>query len=70
MTIISTLPFFCNFKDLSLSIYALVLLLILGIWFTLKAIKLYQNCDDVTAKQLMLSSFAILAFNANNIRVR
>jgi protoheme IX farnesyltransferase len=60
MTIISTLPFFCDFKDLSLSIYALVLLLILGIWFTSKAIKLYQNCDDVTAKQLMLSSFAYL----------
>jgi len=60
MTIISTLPFFYNFKNLSLSIYALVLLLILGIWFTFKAIKLYQNCDDVTAKQLMLSSFAYL----------
>jgi len=60
MTIISTLPFFSNFKDLSLSIYALVLLLILGIWFTSKAIKLYQNCVDVTAKQLMLSSFAYL----------
>jgi protoheme IX farnesyltransferase len=60
MTIISALPFFYNFKDLSLSIYALVLLLILGIWFTFKAIKLYQNCDDVTAKQLMLSSFVYL----------
>lgn len=60
MTIFSTLPFFCNFKHLSLSVYALFLLLILGIWFALKSIKLYQNCDDITAKQLMLSSFAYL----------
>jgi len=60
MTIISTLPFFCNFKDLSLSIYALVLLLILGIWFTFRAINMYHKCDDHSAKRLMLASFIYL----------
>ncbi|HIK62434.1 MAG TPA: protoheme IX farnesyltransferase [Flavobacteriales bacterium] len=60
MTIISTLPFFCNFKDLSLSIYALVLLLILGIWFTFRAINMYHKCDDQSAKRLMLASFIYL----------
>ena len=60
MTIISTLPFFCNFKDLSLSIYSLFLLLILGIWFTFRAIKMYHKCDDQSAKRLMLASFIYL----------
>jgi protoheme IX farnesyltransferase len=60
MTIISALPFFYNFKDLSLSIYALVLLLILGIWFTFRAINMYHKCDDQSAKRLMLSSFIYL----------
>ncbi|HIG32754.1 MAG TPA: protoheme IX farnesyltransferase [Flavobacteriales bacterium] len=60
MTIISTLPFFCNFKDLSLSIYALVLLLILGIWFTFRAINMYHKCNDQSAKRLMLASFIYL----------
>jgi len=60
MTIISTLPFFCNFKDLSLSIYALVLLLILGVWFTFRAINMYHKCDDQSAKRLMLASFIYL----------
>ena len=60
MTIISSLPFFYNFKDLSLSIYALVLLLILGIWFTFKAINMYHKCDDQSAKRLMLASFIYL----------
>ncbi len=60
MTIISTLPFFCNFKDLSLSIYALVLLLILGIWFTFRAINMYHKCNDQSAKSLMLASFIYL----------
>jgi protoheme IX farnesyltransferase len=60
MTIISALPFFYNFKDLSLSIYALVLLLILGIWFTFRAINMYHKCDDQSAKRLMLASFIYL----------
>ena len=60
MTIISALPFFYNFKDLSLSIYALVLLLILGIWFTFRAINMYHKCDDHSAKRLMLASFIYL----------
>ena len=60
MTIISTLPFFYDFKDLSLSIYALVLLLILGIWFTFRAINMYHKCDDQSAKRLMLASFIYL----------
>ena len=60
MTIISVLPFFYNLKDLSLSIYALVLLLILGIWFTFRAINMYHKCDDQSAKRLMLASFMYL----------
>ena len=71
MTIISTLPFFYNFKDLSLSIYALVLLLILGIWFTLRAINIVSKCDDqLLQSRLMLSLFYVLAFDANSICFR
>ena len=60
MTIISITPFLCDIPLLSLSFYGAVTVLFLGAWFVLKAIKLYQKCDDATAKQLMLSSFAYL----------
>ena len=45
---------------LTLSIYGFIVVLLLGIWFTLKSIKLYQNTDDISARKLMLSSFAYL----------
>ncbi len=60
MTLISIIPFLREVPLLTLSVYGSVIVFVLGVWFTLKAIKLYQNCDDVTAKQLMLSSFAYL----------
>jgi len=60
MTVISIIPFLWEVPLLTLSVYGAVIVFGLGIWFTSKAIKLYQNCDDVTAKQLMLSSFAYL----------
>lgn len=60
MTGISVLPFFFEISGLTLSIYAFVLVLSLGIWFTLKSVKLYQNTDDISARKLMLSSFAYL----------
>jgi len=60
MTIISIAPFLWEIHLLALSVYGAIIVFFLGVWFTLKAIKLYQNCDDVTARQLMLSSFAYL----------
>ena len=60
MTVISIAPFLWEIPLLSLSVYGAVTVFLLGVWFTFKAVKLYQNCDDLTAKQLMLSSFAYL----------
>jgi protoheme IX farnesyltransferase len=60
MTVISISPFLWEVPLLSLSVYGAVIVFGLGVWFTLKSIKLYQNCDDVTAKHLMLSSFVYL----------
>ena len=60
MTVISVVPFLYEIPLLSLSIYGAVTVFWLGFWFTSKAVKLYQNCDDVTARTLMLSSFAYL----------
>ena len=60
MTGISVAPFFFEMPGLTLSIYGFIVVLLLGIWFTLKSIKLYQNTDDISARKLMLSSFAYL----------
>ena len=60
MTFISIIPFLWEIPLLSLSVYGAAIVFLLGAWFTSKAIKLYQKCDNVTAKQLMLSSFAYL----------
>tara|TARA_B100001142_G_C14336513_1_gene656120 strand:- start:2356 stop:3249 length:894 start_codon:yes stop_codon:yes gene_type:complete len=60
MTVISIVPFLFNMPGLTLSIYAFILVSILGIWFTLKSVKLYQNIDDISARNLMLSSFSYL----------
>ena len=60
MTFISVVPFLWEIPLLSLSVYGAVVVFVLGVWFTSKAVKLYQNCDDVTARTLMLSSFAYL----------
>ena len=60
MTVISVVPFLWEIPLLSLSVYGAVTVFLLGTWFTSKAVKLYQNCDDATARTLMLSSFAYL----------
>ena len=60
MTFISVIPYICEIPLLSLSVYGATIVFLLGFWFTSKAVKLYQNCDDVTARTLMLSSFAYL----------
>ena len=52
--------FFYEIPDLNLSIYGAIIILMLGIWFTLKSIKLYADRKDSSAKKLMLSSFAYL----------
>ena len=57
---ISVTPFFFEISGLTLSIYAFILVLLSGIWFTLKSVKLYQNIDDISARKLMLTSFAYL----------
>ena len=60
MTVISVAPFLWEIPLLSLSVYGAVTVFLLGTWFTSKAVKLHQNCDDATARILMLSSFAYL----------
>ncbi len=60
MTIISVVPFFWSYTDLTLSFYALVLITILGVWFTNKSFNLYKETTDASAKKLMLASFAYL----------
>ena len=60
MTIISVVPFLAEIPLLSLSVYGAVIVFLLGTYFTFKAVKLHQNCDDITARTLMLSSFAYL----------
>jgi protoheme IX farnesyltransferase len=60
MTLISVAPFFWSYTDLTLSIYAFILILILGVWFTYKSFFLYKETTDESAKKLMLASFAYL----------
>jgi len=60
MTFISITPFLWKIPLLSLSVYGTIIVFTLGFWFTCKAVKLYQTCNDITAKKLMLSSFAYL----------
>ena len=59
MTLVSVLPYY-YVNELNLSFFAFLLILILGIWFTLKSIKLYKRLDDITARNLMVSSFIYL----------
>ena len=60
MTLVSIAPFIWQIPLLSLSVYGAIIVFILGCWFTFKALKLYQTCNDIAAKNLMLSSFAYL----------
>lgn len=58
--VISVVPFFWNYSTLSLSMYAFVLIAILGTWFTLKSIRLYMYANDLNAKNLMIASIIYL----------
>ena len=60
MTLISVLPYLLDFKNLNLSFIAFCLVLLLGIWFTLKTYFLYRDTKDSSAKTLMLASFVYL----------
>jgi len=60
MTIVSVIPFFWNCTDLRLSVFGASLVFVLGLWFTLKSVKLYNNTDDKSALKVMLSSFVYL----------
>lgn len=60
MTLLSVVPYFFEIPFLKLSVFAAVIVFLLGVWFTYKSVKLYADCDDKTAKSLMLSSFAYL----------
>lgn len=57
---ISILPVFGITGSLQLSILASILIVILGIWFATKAIGLFKNVDDASAKKLMFASFIYL----------
>nr|MBC8407183.1 protoheme IX farnesyltransferase [Paracoccaceae bacterium] len=57
---ISILPVFGITGSLQLSILAAILIVILGIWFATKAIGLFKNVDDASAKKLMFASFIYL----------
>ena len=60
MTGISLAPFFFKISGLTLSVFAFILVLLLGMWFILKSVRLYHNQDDISARKLMLASFAYL----------
>lgn len=57
---LSVLPVFSITGDLQLSIIAAILVSIAGIWFFSKAVKLYKDLTDESAKKLMYASFIYL----------
>ncbi len=59
MTCVSIIPYF-YITELNLSDFAFIVVLFMGIFFSLQSIKLYRNTDDNTARKLMLSSFFYL----------
>ena len=58
MIICSVMPYYV--EGLRMSELSVIIMLILGFWFTYKSILLYKNLDDYSAKKLMLSSFVYL----------
>ena len=58
MIICSVMPYYV--EGLRMSELSIIIMLILGFWFTYKSILLYKNLDDYSAKKLMLSSFVYL----------
>ena len=57
---LSILPYFSISGSLSISIYSLILVLILGLWFFSKSYILLFDLSDNSAKKLMFASFIYL----------
>tara|TARA_B100000401_G_scaffold148242_1_gene98620 strand:- start:575 stop:1060 length:486 start_codon:yes stop_codon:yes gene_type:complete len=57
---LSILPYFSISGSLSISIFSLILILILGLWFFSKAYILLSDLSDNSAKKLMFASFIYL----------
>lgn len=57
---ISILPVFGIAGKLQLSLVAALLVVIAGLWFLTKAVKLFKTLDDTEARKLMISSFIYL----------
>ena len=57
---VTIIPFFFSISGLSLSFPAFILIVLLGMWFLFKSVKLYQKTDDDSARKLMLASFGYL----------
>ena len=57
---ISILPVFGIAGKLQLSLIAALLVVVAGLWFLTKALKLFKSLDDSDAKKLMISSFIYL----------
>lgn len=60
MVIVSIVPYLWRVTSFSLSIYAFIILVVLGLWFISKSIKLYKTTDDKAAKDLMIASIVYL----------
>ena len=60
MVVISVIPYFVLVDGFQLSIVSFFLVVLLGIWFTIKSVNLYTKTDDTIAKKLMMSSLIYL----------
>ena len=60
MTLLSVSPHFLNIEGFSLSIFGAISIFVLGVWFSLRALRLYKATDDISARTLMLGSFLYL----------
>jgi protoheme IX farnesyltransferase len=60
MIIVGVLPAFGITGDLTLSVQGAVLVVVLGGWVLIKAMKLFKSGDDSIARKLMLSSIGYL----------
>jgi heme o synthase len=60
LIVASVLPYFDFTGELKLSLFATFLVVGLGVWMMLHAIKLYRKMDEATAKKLMLVSVAYI----------
>lgn len=59
MVLVSILPFF-YIDNLNLSIYSVLIIFLLGFWFSFKSYNLFKELNDKSAKKVMLASFIYL----------